>query len=60
MTLSNSRMLCASVDTAILIPAACAERAFSAERSRRSGLALISKKQPFFRAWPMIRSMSIS
>ena len=42
-------MLCASVDTAILIPAACASRAFSADRSSRSGLALISKKQPFSR-----------
>jgi hypothetical protein len=32
---------------AIITPAAAALRAFSADKSRRSGLELISKKQPF-------------
>lgn len=49
-------MLCASVEMAILTPAIAARRALSAERSRRSGLELISKKQPFCLACSMMRT----
>ena len=41
-------------------PAALALRAFSADKSSRSGLELISKKQPFFRACSMSLSRWIS
>ena len=56
----NSPVLCESVEIEIRTPAAAALRAFSAERSSRSGLELISKKQPLSRACVMTRSMSIS
>jgi hypothetical protein len=46
-------VLCESVEMEIRTPAAAALRAFSAEISRRFGLELISRKQPFSRNQPV-------